>query len=382
MRRRPWRALASRQDVYTGDRTVSMAVTVVVGGQFGSEGKGKVAHFLAAERRADAVVRVGGSNSGHTALDVDAKPVVLRQLPTAALLPDVLCVLGPGSYIDPELLLSEVEQVGLGPDRLLIDPRAVLITDDDRDAELDGPLGPRIGSTCSGTGAAVQKRIARRSIDDLVGGSRRLMQYVGETNPVLRSLLEQGGRVVIEGTQGFGLSLLHSPHFPHVTSRDTSAAAAVAEAGLSVFDVDEVVLVLRAHPIRVAGNSGSFGAEELGWDRVASEGGHYELAEYTSVTGRLRRVARFDPDLVRMAIGVNQPSMIVLNHVDYVDAAAVERGLTPKAMAFVREVGAAIGRPIDLVGTGPDVLIAPDAPRSMDQHRTLVRACGNPKTDL
>lgn len=335
-----------------------MAVTVIVGGQFGSEGKGKVAMILARERSARAVVRVGGSNSGHTAVDTNGSRAVLRQLPTAALLPDILCVLGPGSYVDPDLLIDEVDRVGLDPGRLIIDPRAVLITEHDRAAELSGPLGPRIGSTCSGTGAAVHKRVARRSADDLAGGSRRLAPFVRDTIPVLRGLVDVGGRVIVEGTQGLGLSLLHSHHFPHVTSRDTSAAGATAEAGLSPLDVDEIVLVLRAHPIRVAGNSGPFNAEELSWADVAREGGHDELAEFTSVTGRLRRVARFDPALVRRALAVNQPSLVVLNHVDYVDAVASSGNLTDKASAFVEDVSNAIDRRIDLVGLGPDSLVA------------------------
>jgi adenylosuccinate synthase len=336
-----------------------MAVTVVVGGQFGSEGKGKVARFLARERAAGAVVRVGGSNSGHTAVDAHGNLAVLRQLPTAALLPDVLCVLGPGSYVDPDLLLDEVDRVGLAPDRLLIDPHAVLITEHDRAAEQSGPLGRRIGSTCSGTGSAVQKRVSRRGVDDLVGGSRRLTPFIRDTLPILRHLLDTGGRVIVEGTQGFGLSLLHSPHFPHVTSRDTSAAGIIAEAGLSPFDVDEVVLVLRAHPIRVAGNSGPFNTDELSWDDVAREGGHAQLAEFTSVTGRLRRVARFDPELVRRAMAVNQPSLIVLNHVDYIDVTTSSSLLSDAAAKFVEEISIAIDRSIDLVGLGPDSLVAP-----------------------
>ena len=93
-----------------------MGVSVVVGGQFGSEGKGKVAQYLAAQRDAAAVVRVGGSNSGHTGYARDGTRHVLRQLPTAALLPDVLCVIGAGSYIDPEILADRL----FGPDPGLI----------------------------------------------------------------------------------------------------------------------------------------------------------------------------------------------------------------------------------------------------------------------
>src|SRR5207244_4078021 len=102
--------------------------------------KGKVAQYLAYEQSAAAVVRVGGSNSGHTGFTGDGERLVLRQLPTAALLSDVLCVLGPGSYIDVGVLLEEIHRTRLGHERLLIDERALIITDEDREAEGRGGL--------------------------------------------------------------------------------------------------------------------------------------------------------------------------------------------------------------------------------------------------
>jgi adenylosuccinate synthase len=268
-----------------------MPVTVIVGGQFGSEGKGKIAQFWAEKASARAAVRVGGSNSGHTTIETSQAPRrVLRQLPTAAVLSDVICVLPPGSYIDPEILLREVREVGLPPERLVIDPNAMLITPDDIDDEQRGDLVATIGSTASGTGAAVARRIARTGRDALAGSHPDLQPYLRSSAETLRDILERNERVILEGTQGFGLSALHSPHYPKVTSRDTTAAAVVAEAGLSPRDVDEVVLVARTFPIRVAGDSGPFGAPELDWGTIAAEGGHPDpIAEFTSVTGRLRR---------------------------------------------------------------------------------------------
>jgi adenylosuccinate synthase len=334
-----------------------MSVTVVVGGQYGSEGKGKVAQHLAAEQHARAVVRVGGSNSGHTGRAATGDSVILRQLPTAALLPDVLCVLGAGSYIDLPILLDEIERVRLPASRLAIDGNATMITDDDRHAEASSGIKRRIGSTGSGTGSAVARRVGRSSAV-LASAVPELAPYVEEAPRRLREILDEGGRVIIEGTQGFGLSLLHSPHYPKTTSRDTTAASAVSEAGLSPLDVDQVVLVLRAFPIRVAGNSGDFGSEEVSWNTIAREGGHdAELAEYTSVTRRIRRVARFDPHLVRQAVACNQPSLIVLNHVDYVDARCATGTFTQRVTDFVDDVAQRIGRPIDLVGVSPDVLL-------------------------
>ena len=333
-----------------------MGVTIVVGGQFGSEGKGKVAQALAASQGARAVVRVGGSNSGHTTMGPGRQ--VLRQLPTAAVLPDVICVLPAGSYIDVPILLQEVARLNLDPARLVIDPNAMLISEADRRQEEQSDLGRRIGSTCSGTGASVIRRAMRGSGEVLARACRELAPFIAPSVNLLRGVLDAGERILVEGTQGFGLSLLHSPHFPKATSRDTSASGALSEAGLSPLDVDEVVLVLRAHPIRVAGDSGPFGAEEIDWETVAHEGGLDTIVEErTSVTGRIRRVSRFDAGIVREAVAVNQPTMIVLNHLDYVDVRVRDGALTSRAEEFVARVTANIRRSVDLVGLGPDVLV-------------------------
>jgi adenylosuccinate synthase len=336
------------------------SVTVVVGGQFGSEGKGKVAQCLAREQGAAAVVRVGGSNSGHTAVAPSGDRIILRHLPTAAVDDGAICVLAPGSYLQVDVLLNEIEQVALDPERLIIDRNAFVITEADRAHESGSDLRARIGSTNSGTGAAVVRRVERRHAASLAQDVAELRRFVGDTTDRLRSILKKRGRVIVEGTQGFGLSLLHSPFYPWATSRDTSAAGAVSEAGLSPRDVDEIYLVVRAFPIRVAGNSGPL-QHELSWDDVTQLSGAAEpLAEYTSVTGALRRVARFDPDIVRRAVAVNQPSSLVMNHVDYVDAAcAQQRELTPAAREFVVNVARAIGRSVDYVGVSREPTLLP-----------------------
>jgi adenylosuccinate synthase len=333
-----------------------MPLTIVVGGQYGSEGKGKVAQHYVRSRRAGAAVRIGGTNSGHTTLAPDGQRHVLRQLPTAAFEADVLCVLAAGAYIDVEVLLAEIERVGLPRERLAIDPGAMIITRADREAEQSSDLKMRIGSTASGTGEAVARRIRRISAHELAGAQPRLAPYITPVRGLVRGMLDHGQHVVIEGTQGFGLSLLHSPHYPKTTSRDTTAAGALAETGLSPFDVQEIVLVLRAFPIRVAGESGPFGAEEINWATLTHEAGaDHDLAERTSVTNKVRRVARFDAVLVREAIAANRPTTIVLNHLDHVDAAAAA-GLTPRALAFLAEVEKQIEQPVDLVGLGPNSL--------------------------
>jgi len=329
-----------------------MPVTVVIGGQYGSEGKGKVAHSLGRKQDVAAMVRVGGPNSGHTSYSAGSRHV-LQQLPMLAL-DGGLCLIGPGSYVDPKILLGEIERLGLDARRVCVDYRAMVVTAEDREVERREDLGGRIGSTCSGTGSSVRRRIERISQDVLAVAAPELRPYVGDSVARARRFLDEGKRVIVEGTQGFGLSLLQSPHYPYVTSRDTTAAGAVSEAGLSPLDVDEVVMVLRSFPIRVAGHSGPFDAEEIDWETIAREA---ELAsapeELTSVTRRTRRVARFESTVVIKALEANRPTRIVLNHLDHVDAACRQGDITPKATEFLTEVAAAIGREIDYVGVGP-----------------------------
>lgn len=335
-----------------------MPVTVVVGGQFGSEGKGKVSHFLAQEQNARVAVRVGGSNSGHIVIDSFGNPIVFRQLPTAAIIPNIKCVIGAGSYIEPQLLLNEIEITGLSPERLLIDPNAMIITNTEQLEEKNSSLRQSIGSTLSGTGAAVRKRIKRNCDVKLAKHEECLRPYIQPVVPFMRHCLQKGERIIIEGTQGFGLSLLHSKDYPYVTSRDTTAAAFVSEAGLSPLDVDNIVLVIRSFPIRVAGNSGNL-PHEIDWETVTRESGSkVPIIEYTSVTKAVRRVARFDPDVVKNAIAVNRPSKIVLNHLDYVDASCSSlEYLSEKTLSFVNKIESLIDAPIDYFGFNPSSVV-------------------------
>jgi len=336
-----------------------MPVSVVVGGQFGSEGKGKVALDLALRERAAAVIRVGGSNSGHTAASKDGELYSLRQIPASALAPDTLVILPPGSIIDPDILDAEVHKLSLDPNRLIVDPMATVIGDVDITKEKQGGLTEAIGSTGSGTGAALQRRLSRldSSGSVLAKDHRKLRPYLGSTNTILRSLLDEGRRIIIEGTQGFGLSVLHGGYYPHATSRDTIASSFVAEAGLSPLDVDSVCMVLRTYPIRVAGKSGPLKGE-TSWGAVAKRAGlpadHHEL---TTATRNVRRIGAFDPELVRRAISANMPTEIVLNHLDYIDVGVRDGQFSDRVLEFVAAVEKSIGRTIAWLGVSRTLLI-------------------------
>jgi adenylosuccinate synthase len=330
-----------------------MPVSVVVGGQYGSEGKGKVALEIARRERAAAVVRVGGTNSGHTAVDDKGCTWALRQLPVSMLASGTVAVLPAGALIDPEIFIDEVARLGVGPDRVYVDRSATLITATDREVELSDGRVDRIGSTASGTGAALERRLRRQpSLPMLAEDHGPLEPYLKDTDAFLASLLRRGERVVIEGTQGFGLSLLRG-EYPKATGRDTSAGTFVGEAGVSPRDVDDVTLVIRSYPIRVAGNSGRLPGETT-WEAVAREAGLPEgYVELTTATRRVRRVGKFDPRVVRRAIAVNNPSRIVLNHLDYVDPSVRNGQFTRVAINFIEQVEASLGRGVDWLGTDP-----------------------------
>jgi adenylosuccinate synthase len=339
-----------------------MPVSIVVGGQFGSEGKGKVALEIVRREAAAAVIRVGGTNSGHTAVGIDGKTYALRQLPAAAIDRSVKVVLPAGSYIDLDIFNDEVNRLGFGPDQVLVSPMARIITEEHKNWERAIGLGPAIGSTQSGTGAAVMAMTARgasgfplRSVQakEVPG----LAPFLKDTVSEVRSWLSSGRRVVIEGTQGYGLSVLQGGYWPKATSRDTTAASFLAEAGLSPRDVDDVTMVIRCHPIRVAGDSGPLEGETT-WQSITAEAElPLNYREYTTVTGKVRRVGRFDAELVRRAIAANNPSRIVLNHLDYVDPAVKSGVMTPKTKLFVEKIERDIEQRVDWLGVGPGRVI-------------------------
>ncbi|MEA2275773.1 MAG: adenylosuccinate synthase [Solirubrobacteraceae bacterium] len=333
-----------------------MPLTVVVGGQYGSEGKGKlVSHLVCHEQAPVAVVRCGGSNAGHTA-EGCGRRLMLRQLPSGAVDDRCGLAMAAGMQIDLELLLSELEAVGVGPDRLTIDPNATLIDPADAEAERSQRLLERIGSTLTGTGAAIARKVMRGPDVLRAADVDVLAPFLGDVSARLTRLLDDGGHVIVEGTQGAGLSLHHGS-YPHVTGRDTTAAAFLSEVGLAPTRVDQVVVVLRTFPIRVAGESGPMW-KEIAWEGVRARSGYPEaLAEYTSVTGRLRRVGEFDWGLAKRAIRLNGPTAIALHGLDYVEHADLGcrsfGELSAQSHGFIAELEEQLEVPVRWLFTGP-----------------------------
>jgi len=339
-------------------REYARLVDVIVGGQFGSEGKGHIASYLS--REYSVLVRVGGPNAGHKVV-LETGAYVHHQLPSGTLRNSAAkLIIAPGAVVNPDSLLKEIGECKVDHERLSIDPQTMIITQSDCKSEAG--LQQRISSTGQGVGAATARRILDR------GKRVRLAKDIPELRPFLRDtweLLERtynsGGRILVEGTQGTGLSLFHGP-YPYVTSRDTTVSGCLAEAGISPTRVRKAIMVCRTYPIRVqnppGGTSGPL-SQELDWQEIARRANVAVSAiktnERTSTTNRERRVGAFDWVLLRKSSALNGPTDIAITFTDYLtplnaDARRYEQ-LSPETIRFIEEVELVGAAPVSLIST-------------------------------
>ena len=334
-------------------------VDVLVGGQYGSEGKGNIAYYLAPEY--DLLMRVGGPNAGHKV--PTRPPYTHRLLPSGTLAnPTATLLIGPGATLDVALLLQEIADCGVRPGRLFVDPQAMIIEEEDLTREMSLVAG--IGSTGKGGGAAAARRIMGRTPRSgvrLAGQVEEFKPYLCPSAQVLSEAYRSNQRIMLEGTQGTALSLYHGP-YPHVTSRDTTTAGCLAEAGIAWSRVRDVVMVCRAYPIRVMspveGTSGPM-KQEISWETVADRSGQPLASlistERGSVSRNQRRVAEFDWELLREAAEVNGATSIALTFADYLSLANSDARrfdqLDANTILFIEEVERVGAAPVTLVGT-------------------------------
>ena len=320
-------------------------VTIVIGGQFGSEAKGKVISFLADEF--DIAVRTGSPNAGHTVFK-DGEIYRLQQIPATFVNKKCVLYIGAGALINPDILRKEVERTNT-KERLFIDPQAGII--EEKHLLQEGELVQKIGSTGKGCGAALADRIWRKDFK-LAKDVLKDFQIV-DVAEMINQEINDGKNVLVEGTQGFGLSLYHGI-YPFVTSRDTNAANFLAEAGISPLLASEIILVIRTYPIRAAGNSGPL-PNEITWKELSDRIGK-EVEETTTVTKKIRRVAEFDIGIVKKAISVNRPTQIALQFLNYLYPLDENKktwdSLSQEAKIYIESLERDLGVPITLIGTG------------------------------
>ncbi len=335
-------------------------VDVLIGGQYGSEGKGQIAAYLA--REYDLLIRVGGPNAGHKVFELP-KPYTFHLLPSGTRKSDARLLLGPGCVLDLSRLLKEIAECKVDAERLRIDQKAIII--DEQDKKNEESLGASIGSTKQGVGSATARRIMDRDKNPgprLARDVPELKPYVCDTVDFLEKAFARNERIMLEGTQGTGLSLYHG-EYPYVTSRDTTVAGCLSEAGIPPSRVRRVIMVCRTYPIRVespkGGSSGPM-SQELTLEEIAKRSGkrlsELKRTEITSTTYRKRRIGEFDWVLLRRAALLNGPTDIALTFADYLSArngkAKRFEQLDPLTISFIHEVERVSGARVSLIATG------------------------------
>ena len=336
-----------------------MPATVVVGAQWGDEGKGKIANLLAQE--ADLVVRYqGGNNAGHTIV-IDDQTFALSLTPSGVIYPDVIPVIGNGCVVDPAVLLAEMDALrerGVDPSNLRLSANAHLIMPYHRklDAVRERYLGSQqIGTTKKGIGPAYLDKYARSGlrvqdlfdpkifrdkvevvlkeknailtkvfnqlpmepdemIDEYLEYGARLIDHVTDTSLLVWQAIRDDKRVVFEGAQGVLLDIDHGT-YPFVTSSNPVAGGALTGTGVGPLDIDAVLGITKAYVSRVG--SGPFPTElndEVG-EAMVDIGG-----EFGTVTGRRRRCGWLDTVALRYAVRVGGITELALMKLDVLSA--------------------------------------------------------------
>lgn len=346
-------------------------VIVVSGGQYGSEGKGRVAARVVVDNKCVYAVRCGGTNAGHSLTFADGKILSARQLSMSGVVSKtVKLVLPAGSLINPEILKDEMTRFEIDPSRVIIDNNAMII--EQRDIDAESSMFDQISSTRSGVGAASARRIMRgadvKLAKDIDVDGIPWKSMLANTSKLLNDAVDAGQNIMIEGTQGFGLSMYHSPHYPCTTSRDTGTAAFISECGIAPSLVTDVILVMRTFPIRVSGQQAGPIENEMTWAEVTAESGSpSDLTEMTQVTKKMRRVGRFDFEMAKQAVMINRPTQLAIVCLDYLDWKNRKKSnyylLTDATKAFVQRVQEETGVMVGYIGTGPEYKHLTKVPR-------------------
>lgn len=336
-------------------------ITMVVDLQYGSTGKGLIVGYLAEKYGPDTVITAWAPNAGHTYINAEGRKFIHTHLANGIVSPYIRqLLLGPGSLINPQQLLDEIEQCRDIIDekgiRILIHPHAAIVTDRHIEEEA-GPM-TKIGSTKKGVGAAMIQRIRRDPDDQNIAAYCEALKGYVTTTQDYTNALNTAREVLIEGAQGFGLSMYHG-FYPYTTSRDVSTWQILADCGIPASAVHNswgqsilrVIGTARTYPIRVANRFDSEGTQ-VGYSGPVY-GDQMEIAfedigqkvELTTVTKLPRRIFTFSRAQIWDAIKYNGVKEVFLNFANYVRD---EREL----IAIVQSIEDA-GAKVTWLGVGP-----------------------------
>lgn len=301
---------------------------MILGGQFGSEGKGLLAYYLALERQPDTAICAYAPSAGHTAW-VDGQPLVFKCLPVGSVAPSVQRIMiGPGAVVSPALLKKEMETFApwLRNKPIIIHENVSVLRPEDAAAERAGLA--EIASTMQGGSEAMIRKIRRREPSDTMAKLGLMARVVGhqEWTDIMHQTVRH---IQIEGCQGMDLGLNTGLSYPYVTSRDCGPAQVLADCALHPWDLGEAIVVIRTMPIRVGnlfrdgvqiGTSGPCWPDqrELTWNEVG------QREELTTVTKRVRRVFTFSWNQYAKMLRDLRPSSIMLNFANYLPPEEVE----------------------------------------------------------
>jgi len=325
-----------------------MPCTVIAGAFWGDEGKGKIISYVALKDKLDVCVRTGSVNAAHTVW-IEGKRYALHMVPAAFVYEKCRLLIGAGSNIHVEQFLKEVEETKV-KNRIGVDQQASIIeekhsTQDKTSAHLKG-----LGTTGWGVGPAIEERVRRTA--KIAKEIPELKPYLTDVAEEANNAIDQGKKVLLEGTQGLLLSLYHGT-YPYVTGRDTSAAAICSEAGVGPTKVDDVLIVFKSFMTRV-------GAGPLPGELTKEEAIKRGWFETAAGTGRERRSAPFNFELAKKAVKINGATQAALTKLDAVypqcKGAKTYEDLPKEAKEFVKEIEKQTGIPVVLIGTGPEAL--------------------------
>jgi adenylosuccinate synthase len=300
-----------------------MTLSVIFGGQFGSEGKGLIASYLAKTQKITLATTDAGPNAGHTAI-WNGEKVVTFHLPMAGVLsPHCLIWLNGGSIINPDKLMEEVEEFDAKgfkiSDRLKIHPNAAIIDREDIMQEND-PSGImyEISGTMKGVGRAAARKSMRTAkvAKDIAG----LRHWITPFDKNFRIIEEN---VVVEVAQGFSLGI-NAGFYPHCTHRACTPAQGLMNAAMPTTIPHTVYAVIRVNPIRVGNTPSGYSGDpykdqtETTWEALGLQ------SQYTTVTNRLRRVFTYSNEQVEHMICVCKPDVILINFAQTVDSLVID----------------------------------------------------------
>ena len=288
-------------------------VDVLIGMQFGSEGKGLIAGHLACSGKYDTVVNVNMPNAGHTYIDKDGTEYMFKVLPNGAVSPYVKKVMiGPDSVFDPSRLLTEIGMVGSCLwNHLYIHENATILRPEHVISEKKQKMVEKFGSTAQGSAEAMIDKIRREEHAVASFDPGEFADCI-VSEAEWQMLLRDSKKILLEGCQGWSLGL-NSGFYPFCTSRDTTPGRLMSGARIPHHWADRIIGACRVHPIRVGGNSGPGYPDqtELTWEEIN------QAPEFTTVTNRQRRVFTFSRMQIADCIDYCGVTDVFLNFCNY-----------------------------------------------------------------